>query len=122
MKPGSSPGVDGIPAEIYIQLALAFLQPMTDAIGQFLLQGSIPAGWALGVMSPIPKEQGSISMNALRPICLQNVIFKWVSAPVLLMMEDIVAFAPPPPRSRKPSSKVDSCFITYGTSRGHWKL
>ena len=39
---------------------------------------------------PIPKVQGSISVQTLRPICLQNVIFKWASA-----MEDTVAFAPP---------------------------
>ena len=47
-------------------------------------------------MSPIPREQGSISINTLQPICLQNVIFKWVSVTILLMMEDIVAFATPP--------------------------
>ena len=55
------------------------------------------AAWALGVMNPTPKDQGSISINTLRPICLQNVIFKWASATILLMMEDIVTFATPPP-------------------------
>ena len=67
MKPGSSPGVDGILAEVFTHKAASFLQPMTDAVGQLLSQGTIPATWALGIMSPIPKEQGSIAINALRP-------------------------------------------------------
>ena len=95
MKPGSSPGVDSIPAEVFTHMAPSFLQPMTDAVGQLLRHGTIPTTWALYIMSPIPKEQGFISINALRPLCLQNVIFKWASATILLMMDDIVAFATP---------------------------
>ena len=54
-----------------------------------------PSGWALGLLSPIPKETGLVSITTLRPICLQNVLFKWVWATVYLMLEDVVAFVTP---------------------------
>ena len=64
------PGIDGIPAEVFMGLPSIFGKPMFDAVSQFLAQGSIPTAWALGIMNPIPKNQGSISINELRPICL----------------------------------------------------
>ena len=40
-----------------------FVAPMHDAMSSFLAQGAIPVAWALGVMNPIPKDQGSISVQ-----------------------------------------------------------
>ena len=37
-----------------------------------------------------------MSINALRLICLRNMLFIWVSATIYLMIEDVVAFVTPP--------------------------
>ena len=98
MKRGSAPGVDSIPAEVFMSMPSVFVAPMYDAMSNFLAQGAIPVACALGVINPIPKDQGSISVQTLRPICLQNVIFKWAWAIILLTTEDVVAFASPRPQ------------------------
>ena len=103
---GGIPGVDGIPAEVFMSMPMVFVTPMFDAMSAFLAQRAIPTAWALGIMNPIPKDQGSVSIRTLLPICLQNVMFKWASAATLLMMEDIVAFASPPPPPTKPLGRV----------------
>ena len=86
-----------------------FVDPMLQAMSTFLAQGAIPTAWALGVRNPIPKDQGAISINTLRPLCLQNVIFKWASATILLMMEDIVSFATPPP----PTESLHQALVNF---------
>ena len=94
-KTGSSLGINGVPAEIFMALAHTLVPRTTQRIARMLQRGAIPPGWVLGLLSPIPKETGSVSITALRPICLQNVPFEWVSATVCLMLEDVVAFATP---------------------------
>ena len=95
VKKGSSPGVDGIPAEIFQALLDVFVPRLFQSISEFLHKASVPQDWSLGILSPIPKEQGSVSINCLRPICLQNVLLKWLSASLYLMLEDVVAFVTP---------------------------
>ena len=58
-------------------------------------RGVIPPGWALGLLSPIPKEAGSVSITTLRPICLQNVLLKRVPATIYLILEDVEACVTP---------------------------
>ena len=87
--------MDGIPAEIFRALPDVFVPRMFQSISEFLQKGSVPQDWSLGILSPIPKEQGSVSINCLRPICLQNVLLKWLSASLYLMLEDVVAFVTP---------------------------
>ena len=119
MKKGSSPGIDGFPAEIFIGLADTLVPKMTETVARFIAQGSIPPDWAQGLLSPIPKEVGSISINALRPICLQNVLFKWVSASIYLMLEDIVAFVTP--SAQKAFIKGRFIFDHIWDARGAWE-
>ena len=78
MKAGSSPGIDGVPAEIFMALADTLVPRMTQSIARMLQRGAIPPGRALGLLSPIPKEAELMSTTALRPICLQNVLSKWI--------------------------------------------
>ena len=123
MKCGSTPGVDGIPAEVFMSMPSVFVAPMHDVMSAFLAQDAIPVAWALGVMNPGPKDQGSTSVQTLSPICLQNVIFKWATAIILLMMEDIVAFAPPPPPPPQQTAFIKHRFIFHHiwNVRGAWE-
>ena len=52
---------------------------MTEMIAHFLSTGGITEEWALAILSPNPKQKGSISVEHLRPLRLQSVLFKWVS-------------------------------------------
>ena len=89
--------MDGIPAEVYLALSETVVPSMTDAIGNFVQAAMMPDGsWAEGLLAPIPKDQGSVAINALRPLCLQNVLLKWVTARLYLMMVHLVAFVTPP--------------------------
>ena len=101
MKPGSAPGLDGISAEILTAFPDTLVPRMTEHIALFLSKGSRREEWALGILNPIPKQQGSISVEHLRPLCLQSVMFKWVSMTLYLMMQDLLLFATPPPRTKR---------------------
>ena len=118
MKAGSSPGTDGVPAEIFMALADTLAPRMTQSITRMLQRGAIPLGSALGLLSPIPKEAGSVSITALRPICLQNVLFKWVSATIYLMLE-VVAFVSP--AAQKAFIKGRFIFDHVWDARGAWE-
>ena len=119
MKQGSSPGLDGMPAEVFIALAGVMVPQMTETIAQLLEQGSRPRAWTEGLVAAIPKNQGSVSINALRPLCLQNVIFKWVTATIYLMMEDLVAYVTP--TEQKAFIKGRFIFDHIWNVRGAWE-
>ena len=96
MKPGSAPGLDGVTAEIVMALPGALVPKMTEQIALFLTTGKITEEWALAILNPIPKQKGSISVTQLRPLCLQSVLFKWVSMTLYLMLQDPLLYATPP--------------------------
>ena len=100
MKPGSALGLDGVTAEVLIALSDVLVPKMTEQIAQFLTTGKITEEWALAILSPIPKQKGSISVTQLRPLCLQSVLFKWVSTTLYLMLQDLLLY-PPPPRTKR---------------------
>ena len=97
MKPGSAPGLDGVTAEILMALPGALVPKMTEQIALFLTTWTITEEWALAILNPIPKQKGSISLTQLRLLCLQSVLFKWVSMSLYLMLQDLLLYATPPP-------------------------
>ena len=101
MKPGSAPGLDGVTAEILMALPGVLVPKMTEQIALFLTTGKITEEWALADLSPIPEQKGSISVIQLRPLCLQSVLFKWVSMTLYLMLQDLLLYATP--QSKKAS-------------------
>ena len=60
-----------------------------------------------------------MSITALRPICLQNVLFKWASATIYLMLEDVVAFVTP--AAQKAFIKGHLVFDHVWDARGAWE-
>ena len=93
---------------------------MTEMIQHFLTTGQISERWALAILSPIPKEKGSISVEELRPLCLQNVPFKWVSMVLYLMLKDLIHFLTPPPPEQKGFMKNRFIFEHIWEARGAW--
>ena len=67
---------------------------MTEQIAIFLATGRITEEWALTILNP--KRKGTISVDHLRPLCLQSVLFKWVSMTLYLMLQDLLLCATPP--------------------------
>ena len=103
---------------VFAALADILVPRMMQSIAPMLQRGAIPAGWALGLLSPIPKQARLVSITALRPICLQNVLFKWVSATVYLMLEDVVAIVTP--SAQKAFIKGRFIFDHVWDARGAW--
>ena len=101
LKRGSSPGPDGLPAEALMAFPSILVPKMIEMIQQFLAQGKISEKWATAILAPIPKEKGSISVTDLRPLCLQNVLFKWVSMALYLMLQDLILYVTPPEQKSK---------------------
>ena len=119
MKLGTSPGLDGMPAEVFLALGSVTVPRMTAGISRFVQTGKMPAAWAEGLLAPIPKDQGLVSINALPPICLQNVLFQWVTGTAYLVMEDRVAFVTPLGQK----AFIKGCFIFdhIWNVRGTWE-
>ena len=88
---GSSPGEDGISAEIYQAYPEIFVPRMLDAMQGFVSAGEVPHSWSGAIIRPIPKLPGVPTEAATRPICLQNVRIKWVSMIILLQAQDAMA-------------------------------
>ena len=103
MKPGSALGLDGVTTVILMALPGVLVPKMTEQIAQFLTTGKITDEWALANLRPIPNQKGSFSVTQPRPLCLQSVLFKWVSMTLYLMLQDLLLYAPPPPPSKKAS-------------------
>ena len=85
----SSPGFDGISADIYTT-DWEFFQPLMFEIAQdSFSQGSLPPLWDLGLINCIPKAAGLMMVSKLRPIALQDIKKKWLMNIVCLQVEQI---------------------------------
>ena len=69
-KPRSSPGLDGVSAEILMAFLGVLVPKMTKMIHMFVTDGKISEKWALAILAPIPKEKGSIFVTDLHPSML----------------------------------------------------
>ena len=68
---------------------------MIELIYKFLTNGKIFEKWALAILAPIPKEKGLISVTQLRHLCLQNVVFRWVSMGLYVMLQELILHLTP---------------------------
>ena len=90
MKPHSSPGLDGIQASVYEAMDGIFSEKMMDIMGQFLAGGAIPEDWTATILKCIPKSISAETPDKQRPLALQNTKVKWVSAVMLLQIQDVL--------------------------------
>ena len=88
MKEGSAPGADGLPVEVYKTLQEECVRPMLWAIQECLRVGECPPGWVIPLQRNIPKTPTADMLADMRPIALQNVVFKWLATVVLIQLQD----------------------------------
>ena len=96
LRTGGSPGVDGIPAEIFKAFPDVMVPQMLSCIKTFLTAGALPSDWAEGTVTMVPKSFAEPSVGNLRPIALQTTIQKWVTNVLLTQLENVSAQCIPP--------------------------
>ena len=72
-----SPGLDGLPYELYLRLSHLFVPILTDVFNHWFAQGSIPGQVSRGLITLLQKKdtQGG-ELDDYRPITLLNTEFK----------------------------------------------
>ena len=111
MHATSSPGLDQRMPSVFVPQMLHMVRAMCSS-------GVVPEAWSLAIMNCIPKRPGIPEVSALRPICLQNSVFKWFTGNLLLLLEDLISFVTP--RQQKAFLKGRSILDHIWGSRGAW--
>ena len=118
MHATSSPGLDGVSAAVYQRMPSVFVPQMLCMLRVMCSSGVVPEAWSLAIMNCIPKRPGIPEVAALRPICLQNSVFKWFTGTILLLLEDLFSFVTP--KEQKAFLKGRSILDHMWGSRGAW--
>ncbi len=63
LKKGKSPGIDGIPIDLFIDCAKSLNPLLLDLFNYILVNEVYPAEWALGLVNPVPKGGPDIVEN-----------------------------------------------------------
>ena len=95
LKVGPSPGEDGVMASVYQMLREVFLPQMHMTVKKIFNIGTIPSNRVTGLINSVPKVFGIPHVSQVRPIALQNVILKWFSNVLFLMIEPFVDYLVP---------------------------
>ena len=88
---GSSPGLDGVPVEVYGH----FHNPMTLAVQKCLSTREAPADWFISLQRNVTKSQSADTVDQMSPIALQTVLWKWMATTILVVVEDVLQVAFP---------------------------
>ena len=118
LKTGPSPGEDGIPAHFYQTLNETFLPPMHSTVQRIFDTGVIPPNWVVGLINSVPKVTGVPQLEHLRPIALHNVIVKWFSNILFIMLEPCIDYLVP--LSQKGSIRGRKIFEHICDTVGGW--
>ena len=91
-----SPGLDGLPYEVYLRMSHMFVPILTDVFNHWFAQGAIPGSITKGVITLLKKEGRHVQgeLDDYRPITLLNTELK-ILARVLanrlqLVMSDLI--------------------------------
>ena len=71
---GESPGLDGLPYEVYLRLLHMFMHILTDMFNHWFAQEAIPGGFTKGVITLLKKGGRHVweELDDYRPITLLN--------------------------------------------------
>ena len=92
-----SPGLDGLPYEVYFRMLHVFVPILTDMFNHWLTQGAIPGGVTKGLITLLEKGGKHVweGLDDYRPITLLNTelkILAWVLANRLqLVISDLIS-------------------------------
>lgn len=85
-----------------------------------VLQGAqLPETWTEGLVRVVPKVPGSLLVSDMRPICLQNMSIKWMTAIVLRQLEDFLAAVIPRSQKGCVKGRQMTDHITQATNTWH---
>ena len=85
LKLGTSPGADGLPAEVFMALVEECLWPMIWAVQCYLEKVECSLEWVVSLQQNIPKTD---PLADLRPITLQQMKFQLPATVVFLQVQD----------------------------------
>ena len=73
-----SPGLDGLPYEVYLRMSHMFVPILTDMFNHWFAQGAIPGGVTKGVITLLKKGGRHVweGFDDYRPITLLNTVLK----------------------------------------------
>ena len=73
-----SPGLDGLPYEVYLRLSHMFVPILTDMFNHWFVQGAIPGSITKGVITLLKKKGKHVweGLDDYRPITLLNTELK----------------------------------------------
>ena len=95
MHSTSSLGLDGVPSSFYQRTSAVFAPQILHVVERMLQGAIVHVAWSLAIMNCIPKHPSLPKVTALRPICLQNSVFKWFAGSALVLLEDLIVFVTP---------------------------
>lgn len=77
VKPGKSPGPDGLAASYYKKLEDILSVPLKTVMNKLLKEGILPESWQEAFITLIPKQGTDLtSTKNYRPICILNNDYK----------------------------------------------
>ena len=91
---------------------------MHSTIQRILDTRVIPPNWVVGLINFVPKVTAGPQLEQLRPIALQNVILKWFSNILFLMLEPCIDYLLP--LSQKGSIRCRKIFEHIWDTMGGW--
>lgn len=91
-KGGSSPGIDGIPYDLFKRYRVLLALPLTNAFNEILADPSkLPESWKHGIIKLLYKKGDRRNIGNWRPITLLNTSFKLLTAMIDRRLAPIVA-------------------------------
>ena len=91
-----SPGLDGLPYEVYLRMPHMFVPILTDVFNHWLAQGAIPGSMTKSVITLLKKEGRHVrgDLDDYRPITLLNtelkILARVLANRLLLVISDLV--------------------------------
>ncbi len=68
LKKGKSPGIDGIPLDIFKDFTMQLLPPLSSLLNYMFEKGEYPDSWSTAVISPVPKVSQPVLTEQFRRI------------------------------------------------------
>ena len=113
MDPSSSLGDDGIPAGVYKAFPEFLVRNMYRAYQEIEVEG-LPDEWVTALVRSLLKDPRSAAVDRQRPIALQQARLKWLTAVLLLQLQD--ALFQPVPSQQKGRTMFDHLASLHQTS------
>ncbi len=76
LKPGKSPGLDGVPIDLFKSLMHDFSSMLVTLFNYVLEEGSYPDLWSTGLINPVPKVYNPESTDKFRRISVLPSVSK----------------------------------------------